>query len=41
LLDVQRAFADFLARQGSFAPKPDQLFGVEQGFSVIHRGAVL
>jgi PAS domain S-box-containing protein len=27
LLDVPPAFADFLARQGSFAPQPDRLFG--------------
>jgi signal transduction histidine kinase len=27
MLDVPRAFADFLAQQGSFAPKPSQLFG--------------
>jgi two-component system NtrC family sensor kinase len=27
MLDVPRAFGDFLARQGSFAPKPGQLFG--------------
>jgi signal transduction histidine kinase len=37
LLDVPPAFADFLARQGSFAPEPDRLFGrLFQTKEVIH-----
>ncbi len=37
LLDVPPAFADFLARQGSFAPEPDRLFGrLSQTKKVIH-----
>jgi GAF domain-containing protein len=37
LLDVPRAFADFLARQGSFAPKDGRLFGrLSQTKKVIH-----
>jgi two-component system, NtrC family, sensor kinase len=36
-LDVPPAFADFLSRQGSFAPKPGQLFGrLCQSKRVIH-----
>jgi hypothetical protein len=38
-LDVPPAFADFLGRQGSFAPKPGQLFGrLCQSKTVIHVG---
>src|SRR6476659_7886358 len=37
LLDVPPAFADFLARQGSFAPKAGRLFGrLSQTKKVIH-----
>ena len=37
LLDVPPAFADFLARQGSFAPEPGRLFGrLSQTKKVIH-----
>ena len=36
-IDVPPAFADFLGRQGSFAPKPGQLFGrLCQSKTVIH-----
>src|SRR5262249_18664772 len=36
-LDVPAAFADFLRREGSFAPKPGQLFGrLCQSKTVIH-----
>ncbi|MGB6767966.1 MAG: hypothetical protein WBE50_07715 [Methyloceanibacter sp.] len=36
-LDVPPAFADFLGREGSFAPKPGQLFGrLCQSKTVIH-----
>jgi GAF domain-containing protein len=36
-LDVPPAFADFLGREGSFAPKPGQLFGrLRQSKTVIH-----
>jgi GAF domain-containing protein len=36
-LDVPPAFADFLGREGSFAPKPGQLFGrLYQSKTVIH-----
>jgi PAS domain S-box-containing protein len=37
LLDVPPAFADFLGRQGSFAPEPDRLFGrLSQTKKVVH-----
>jgi GAF domain-containing protein len=37
LLDVPPAFADFLGRQGSFAPEPDRLFGrLSQTKRVVH-----
>src|SRR6266702_6654863 len=37
MLDVPPAFADFLGRQGAFAPKPGQLFGrLCQSKTVIH-----
>src|SRR5437660_9051 len=37
LHDVPPAFADFLSRQGSFAPKPGQLFGrLCESKTVIH-----
>ena len=37
LLDVPPAFADFLSREGSFAPKPGQLYGrLFESKTVIH-----